>query len=167
MANGGIIGPTNVTSFGKNKVTSKTSSGDITTQPGTRFVDTLVVAGGGGGGTSPPGQSGGGGAGGFRTASSIPVCGGASYTLTVGAGGAVNNAGNNSIAAFPSNPITSIGGGKGGLFDTPGSPPGLGGGSGGGAGACAPGGTLAGGLGTACQGKDGGDGKAGAGGGGG
>ena len=46
--NGGIIGPVNVTSFGKNKVTSKTASGDITTPPGTRFVDVLIVAGGGG-----------------------------------------------------------------------------------------------------------------------
>ena len=52
MANGGIIGPENKTSFGKNKVTSQTSTGDLTTQPGTRFVDTLVVAGGGGGGGS-------------------------------------------------------------------------------------------------------------------
>ena len=49
-ANGGIIGKTNTTSFGKNKVTSKTSSGAVTTQPGTRLIDYLVVAGGGGGG---------------------------------------------------------------------------------------------------------------------
>ena len=56
--NGGIIGPTNVTSRGKNTVTSKTSSGDVTTQPGTRLVETLVVAGGGGG---PCGGGGGGG----------------------------------------------------------------------------------------------------------
>ena len=58
MANGGIIGPDNKTSFGKNKVTKKTSSGTITTQPGTRLANVLVVAGGGGGG-----YSGGGGAG--------------------------------------------------------------------------------------------------------
>ena len=50
MANGGIIGPTNVTSFGKNTQTVKTSSGDITTQPGTRLIDFVVVAGGAGGG---------------------------------------------------------------------------------------------------------------------
>ena len=48
MANGGIIGPTNVTSRGKNTVTSKTSSGCLTTQPGTRVIRTTVVAGGGG-----------------------------------------------------------------------------------------------------------------------
>ena len=61
--NGGIIGKRNVTSFGKNKVTSQTSTGTITTQPGTRFVDTLVVAGGGGGGSTRAG----GGGGGFRS----------------------------------------------------------------------------------------------------
>ncbi len=49
--NGGVIGKANKTSFGKCKVTSKTSSGDITTQPGTRLVETLVVGGGGGSGT--------------------------------------------------------------------------------------------------------------------
>ena len=48
--NGGIIGKKNLTSFGKDKKHSKTSSGTFTTQPGTRLVDYLVVAGGGGGG---------------------------------------------------------------------------------------------------------------------
>ena len=49
MANGGIIGPINIISAGKCKVTTKTSSGDITTQPGTKLVDDLIVAGGGSG----------------------------------------------------------------------------------------------------------------------
>jgi hypothetical protein len=65
--NGGIIGVINPTSFGKDTVTSKTSSGDLTTQPGTRLVNALVVAGGGGGGgmpSSPNHIGGGGGAGG-------------------------------------------------------------------------------------------------------
>ena len=53
QGNGGIIGPVNVTSRGKNTVTSKTSSGNLTTQPGTRFVTTVLVAGGGGGGGAP------------------------------------------------------------------------------------------------------------------
>ena len=70
MANGGIIGPINVTSRGKNTITSKTSSGNICTQSGTRLVQTLVVAGGGGGGVTGAG----GGAGGFRTSCSISVC---------------------------------------------------------------------------------------------
>jgi hypothetical protein len=49
-SNGGIIGALNPTSFGKCTVTSQTSSGTLTTQPGTRLVSALVVAGGGGGG---------------------------------------------------------------------------------------------------------------------
>ena len=63
MANGGIIGPTNVTSRGKDTVTNKTSSGDVTLQSGTRVVQALIVAGGGG---STDNGAGGGGAGGVR-----------------------------------------------------------------------------------------------------
>ena len=48
--NGGITGKRNVASFGKCKVTVKTSSGNLCTQPGTRLVKALIVAGGGGGG---------------------------------------------------------------------------------------------------------------------
>ena len=53
--NGGIIGKRNVTSHGKSKQTVRTSStpSAVTTQPGTRLVNTLVVAGGGGGGSGP------------------------------------------------------------------------------------------------------------------
>ena len=64
--NGGLIGKTNVTSFGKDTVTSKTSSGNVTTQSGTRLVTAVVVAGGGGGGgipSAPDHVAGGGGAG--------------------------------------------------------------------------------------------------------
>ena len=64
MANGGIIGPPNLTSFGKNTITTKTSSGSLTTQPGTRVAQTLIVAGGAGGGGGS-GGGGGGGAGGY------------------------------------------------------------------------------------------------------
>jgi hypothetical protein len=60
-----------------------TSSGPLTTQPGTRLVQTLVVAGGGGGGTG----GGGGGAGGLRFICAS-VCGATPYSITVGAGGA-------------------------------------------------------------------------------
>ena len=42
--NGGIIGKTNQTSFGKCTVTTKTSSGSITTQSGTRVVQAAIVA---------------------------------------------------------------------------------------------------------------------------
>ena len=69
-ANGGILGKVNNTSFGKNTITSKTSSAPsaVTTQPGTRLVNTLVVAGGGAGGSNASGNIGsaGGGGGGVR-----------------------------------------------------------------------------------------------------
>ena len=42
--NGGIIGKSNKTSFGKCTVTTKTSSGDITTQPGTRVIQTAITS---------------------------------------------------------------------------------------------------------------------------
>ena len=65
-ANGGIIGKSNKTSFGKNILTSITASGPTSpalaaTQPGTRLINALVVAGGGSGGVD---GSAGGGAGG-------------------------------------------------------------------------------------------------------
>jgi hypothetical protein len=120
--NGGIIGIINPTSFGKDTVTSVTSSTPLTTQPGTRLVQTLVVAGGGGGGgacsDSSIGGAGGGG-GGFRTGC-LQVCGATAYPITVGAGGAGGAAGSGSGAsnAVIGNPsifltITSAGGGKG------------------------------------------------------
>ena len=59
--NGGIIGKRNLTSFGKCKQTVKTSSGNVTTQSTTRFVETLLVAGGAGGGRTHAGGGGGGG----------------------------------------------------------------------------------------------------------
>ena len=93
--NGGIIGVSNKTSFGKNKVTSGTASGPatLTTQAGTRFIDALVVAGGGGGGNTAGGSAGGGGAGGYRTFSNLSTCGSTPYAYGVGAGGAANTSG--------------------------------------------------------------------------
>ena len=76
-SNGGIIGALNPTSFGKCTVTSQTSSGTLTTQPGTRIVQALVVAGGAGGGAN---IGGGGGAGTVGTAA-VPG------TTTSGSGG--------------------------------------------------------------------------------
>jgi hypothetical protein len=55
-SNGGIIGALNPTSFGKCTVTSQTSSGTLTTQPGTRLVQALVVGGGAGGGADHGGR---------------------------------------------------------------------------------------------------------------
>ena len=115
-ANGGIIGPVNPISAGKNIITSTTCTGSntFTTQPGTQLVRALVIGGGGGGGMN---SGGGGGGGGFRDICGISVYGNADYTLTIGAGGNANyptsTSGSDSVAGFPSNPITSAGGGRG------------------------------------------------------
>ena len=59
-ANGGILGKTNKTSFGKCTVTTKTSTGTVTTQAGTRVVQAVIVGGGGGGNVGFSSQGGGG-----------------------------------------------------------------------------------------------------------
>ena len=90
----------------------------------------MVIGGGGSGGW---GRSGGGGAGGSRTVASIPagltLCKGTPYTVTVGAGGAVNGPGGSGgpggcsygyhgvDSVFAS--ITSAGGGAGSYNGTP------------------------------------------------
>ena len=120
--------------------------------------DYLVVAGGGGGNSG----YGGGGAGGYRhsygTASGAGTSGGGgacetaltlslatNYTVTVGAGGAVDNTGINSTFST----VTSLGGGRGTLFGAGGN-----GGSGGGSGDAGRGGIV--GAGTTGQGYAGG-----------
>ena len=67
-SNGGLIGKRNLTSFGKCIVTSKTSSGNLCLQSGTKIISATIVAGGGAGGGSAGSctASGGGGAGGLR-----------------------------------------------------------------------------------------------------
>ena len=124
--------------------------------------DYLVVAGGGGGGTP---LAGGGGAGGLRSTvtatggggsleSALSLASGTGYTVTIGAGGAVNANGSNSVFST----ITSTGGGRGGYYsNVAGATGGSGGGGGGGDG------TVAGGSGTANQGYAGGTGNDGAG----
>ena len=106
--NGGIIGPINVASFGKNKQTVITSDGCHTTQPGTRFVDALLVGGGAGGGNQ---QGGGGGAGGAEIFSAVLVCSNTAYPIDIGAGGS-NNADGSDTTAFGKT------GGKGGSGGT-------------------------------------------------
>ena len=59
--NGGIIGASNKTSFGRCVVTSKTASGCLTLQPGTAVVKAAIVSGGGGGGGDRAAGGGGGG----------------------------------------------------------------------------------------------------------
>ena len=114
-----------------------------------KWVEYLVVAGGGGGGSEA-----GGGAGGLLTGT-VPVTDGASYSVTVGGGGAAHTIGVDSV--FGS--ITSKGGGNavsGGLI-------GISGGSGAGTGAnsVSNGGGAFGGQGIAGQGNAGGGGASG------
>ena len=103
-------------------------------------VEYLVVAGGGSG-DNGSNSGGGGGAGGFRTnvpgtphstTAPFPISSPSSYTVTIGAGAAVNGiTGGNSIFDFGGpNPITSNGGGGGGGSADPGSAGGSGGGGG-------------------------------------
>jgi hypothetical protein len=128
--NGGIIGKTNKTSFGKCTVTSKTSTGCVSLQSGTRVIETLIVAGGGGGGGFYIG--GGGGGGGFRD---IEVNASGTVPVTVGSGGSggapappgKGTDGNDSNLIACGVTYTSTGGGAGG-WESDGNPGGSGGG---------------------------------------
>jgi len=93
------------------EVHSYTATGSTTFTPpsGAANVEYLVVAGGGGGGNSSDRTGGGGGAGGVLSSSSFGVTV-QGYTVTVGAGGAANTAGGNSVFAT----FTAVGGGRGG-----------------------------------------------------
>ena len=83
--NGGIIGKTNSTSFGKNKTTKVTASGCYTTPSTVGAVQVAVIAGGGGGGGD---KGGGGGAGGLLNPGAvIPVTASTGYPVTIGGGG--------------------------------------------------------------------------------
>ena len=93
---------------------------DVTLEtPQTYSADFLVIAGGGAGGSGAHGGAG--GAGGFRTASSVSITPGSTYTVTVGAGGTgvVNQGGStqsgsdSSISGSGITTITSAGGGGG------------------------------------------------------
>ena len=138
-------------------------------------ADFLVIAGGGGGGGS---YSGGGGAGGYRnsyasetsggggsTESDITLTTGATYTITVGDGGAAGSGGGNagsdggvSSIIGTGVSITTVGGGGGGTG--PSGPGGRTGGSGGGGGSSSgTGGGYPGGAGTTNQGFAGGNGS--------
>ena len=116
VATGGTI-----TTDGSYKVHTFNSSGTFAVSSiGTiRDVEYLAIAGGGGG------ENGGGGAGGYLTATGLSITA-QSYSVTVGAGGARDSAGANSI--FSS--ITATGGGQGGNYSDAGSTGGSGGGGG-------------------------------------
>ena len=138
-----------VTALGSNgsSTASSASNSIIGSQP---FSTTyLVIAGGGAGGNA---QSGGGGAGGYLT-SSTTLSIGVAYSVTVGAGGAVNPSGytrGGSGANSIFNAVTSTGGGGGGGFDE------RNGGSGGSGGGGANNTNSVGGSGTGGQGNAGG-----------
>ena len=101
------------------------SSGTFT--PATALsCDVLVVAGGGGGGAGVTGFGGGGGSGGAFYATSQSI-GTSAQTVTVGAGGAVQTSGSNSIFGSLT---TAIGGGRGGDYNQTGTNGGAGGGGG-------------------------------------
>ena len=94
-------------------------------EPPTSFVEALVVAGGGGGGGTVNGRGGGGGAGGLVYSDSYSITPGAK-TITIGAGGAQDTNGGNTVFGD----ITAIGGGAGGGYSIAGSDGGSGGGGG-------------------------------------
>jgi hypothetical protein len=157
-----------ITTCGDFKIHTFTGPGTFTVNtsgPGSSTVDYLVVAGGGGGGGNP-GNGGGGGSGGFRTnfpssCAGVPVTAQA-YPITVGAGGARQTNGNNSIFST----ITSTAGGSGAPGGLGGGGTGNSGGSGGGGGGTNPGPGGAGGSGNSpptspSQGNNGGAGAGG------
>ena len=127
-----------------------TTSGTFVAPSAASIVEVLVVAGGGGGGTQ---RGGGGGAGGMLASSSFQITPSATYSVTVGAGGASDTNGNSSTFSN----ITAVGGGKGG-YGISGSPNcnGGNGGSGGGAAECWPLASGTTGTGIGGQGNDGG-----------
>ena len=92
-------------------------------------VEMLVVGGGGGGGDNSNYRGAGGGAGGLIYISSFPVSVG-SYSVVVGAGGAKNNKGSNSVFSGNGRTLTALGGGSGAYNDSTNN--GTSGGSGGG-----------------------------------
>jgi|TARA_E500000318_G_scaffold19840_1_gene20549 hypothetical protein len=142
------------------------------------YTSNWVVVAGGGGGRTPlvPYGGGGGGAGGYRAAfaseptggsasgeSAITLTPGATYTITVGAGGSKNSNGSDSSIAGPGvTTITSIGGGRGN-YNNSNTATSAGGSGGGGVSAQEGGGgpVIPGGAGTAGQGNDGGAGSSG------
>ena len=139
------------TDMGTLKVYNGTSWNAMSGSTFTADVSFLVIAGGGSGAAAQPtfGAGGGGGAGGYRSSYGSDSSGGGNsaenditvsmdtnYTVTVGAGGSSRvgvgdgNAGSNSVFAT----VTSIGGGKGGHWNSSLGSTTYDGGSGGGAG---------------------------------
>tara|TARA_Y100000361_G_scaffold56746_1_gene49564 strand:- start:42 stop:1172 length:1131 start_codon:yes stop_codon:yes gene_type:complete len=95
----------------------------ITETTGSDTVEVLLIGGGGGGGIQ---HGGGGGAGALYHNPSYPISATGNYTVTIGAGGASQTSGNDSVF----NDVTMKGGGKGGQMTVDGTAGGSGGGGG-------------------------------------
>ena len=141
-----------ITNSGGYRIHTFTTDGTLIVPAGfSGNAQVLVVAGGGGGGS---GRGGGGGAGGLIYNSNFSLMAGTSYPVTVGAGGAAEANGSNSVFSI----LTAIGGGRGGSHN--GDPAvttnnGQNGGSGGGAAINYYGNTFAGGNASVGQGNNG------------
>ena len=135
---GGAAVPVPFTASGGSQTTANGFTIHTFTSPDTFSVDSgegeieYLIIGGGGGGV-PGYGSGGGGAGAVRQSASHPVTPG-TYAVTIGPGGAANNAGSDTSIAFPST-ITARGGGRGSSYGFPSPVPTAGGCGGGGGGA--------------------------------
>ena len=115
-----------VTSSGGNTIHTFNTSGTLSPLS-SLTASYLVVAGGGGGGTSDGNWiTGGGGAGGLLTGSGLTIDSNSIYTVTVGAGGAAETNGSNSLFSMVT--TTAVGGGRS-FRGTPAGSGGSGGGS--------------------------------------
>jgi hypothetical protein len=100
-----------VTDAGGYRTHTFTSSGTLIVPAGfSGGAEVLVIGGGGGGGS---GRGGGGGAGGLLFNSNLNLTASTSYPVTIGAGGAAETNGSNSVFSN----LNAVGGGRGGSHD--------------------------------------------------
>ena len=122
------------TDFASYEVYFSTGWQPITSTPYTYSIEYIVVAGGGGGGGGGGYETGGGGGAGGYITSTATFSVGSSYTVTIGAGGAVTgatgagNSGNASSVSGTGVSLTTTGGGGGGAGGTAAKSGGSGGG---------------------------------------
>jgi hypothetical protein len=96
--------------------TTFTTSGTWVCPQGVTSIQVEAIGGGAGGRTSVSGKGnvgGGGGGGAYAKRVAVAVTAGTLYTITIGNGGAANNAGGNSTATFGAVTITAAGGSVG------------------------------------------------------
>jgi len=154
MSNGGIIGPVNEPAETAKITTITSTNPAFTFNPASTAFDYLIIAGGGGSNSTGIGN-GGTGAGGLKYATAQPVTGGATISVTVGAGGGDSSSTNGSPSSISGpTPVSTAGGGYGVARGQTGAP----GGSGGGGGDGYPASSPSAGSGTPGQGNPGGPG---------